>query len=297
MLIGLLAALCWVDHTMTPRGALLWSAAMFICLAASQEIMHMFRQVGMQPIPWATYVGALLVVFACGVPLFVLPRPSPANMAVVDLLLPVWIGGGLIVATLLCVVAAVFTFDGNKRHAANLAGSLFVVMYAGGLLAALVALRFIGTDAQHDRGLALLIGVILIVKAGDTGAYTVGRLIGRHKMSPRLSPGKTWEGAAGAILFSSAAAYLFFEVGRSQFGWISVSWGNVPLGWLVLGVTLSAFGMLGDLAESLLKRCADVKDSSTWMPGLGGVLDVFDSLIFAAPVAYALVVMGVLSRS
>ena len=131
---------------------------------------------------------------------------------------------------------------------------------------------------------------------GDTGAYTVGRLIGRHKMAPLISPGKTIEGALGALAFSCLGSWAAFK-------WI------VPLAmkhpelqshdtwrWIIFGLLVGAAGMLGDLAESLLKRDVGVKDSSTWMPGFGGVLDILDSLLLSAPVAWFCWASGLVGR-
>jgi phosphatidate cytidylyltransferase len=119
---------------------------------------------------------------------------------------------------------------------------------------------------------------------GDTGAYTLGRLMGRHKMAPRLSPGKTWEGAAGAALFAVFGSWAVFNlIGRM------LNSHRAPLEswrWIVFGLVVGIAGLLGDLAESLLKRDAGRKDSSPWMPGFGGMLDLLDSILFAAPVAY-----------
>ncbi len=140
-------------------------------------------------------------------------------------------------------------------------------------------------------GLAALASWIIVVKLGDIGAYSVGRLVGRHKFAPVLSPSKTWEGAAGALLFSALGAWAVFHIGvtvgadaRAHFHFLpphSPSWGWLPFGLLMGGV-----GMIGDLAESLLKRDAGSKDSSRWLPGLGGLLDILDSLLLTVPLAW-----------
>src|SRR5262249_44609727 len=125
-------------------------------------------------------------------------------------------------------------------------------------------------------GILPLISMIVVVKLADIGAYTVGRLAGKHKMAPRLSPAKTWEGFVGGIAFSVVGAVaLAYLCGRSQ---DLVRF--VPYA-VVVGVT----GVVGDLVESLLKRDFGRKDSSDWMPGFGGVLDLIDSPLLAAPVA------------
>ncbi|HEY2826642.1 MAG TPA: phosphatidate cytidylyltransferase, partial [Pirellulales bacterium] len=130
-----------------------------------------------------------------------------------------------------------------------------------------------------------LLSLIVVVKMGDPGAITVGSLFGRHKMAPKLSPGKTWEGAGGAMLFAVGGSWVVFHLLRPRL--IS---GEIPAPalwqWICYGLLVGVAGMLGDLAESLLKRDAGQKNSSAWMPGLGGVLDVLDSILFAAPVAY-----------
>ncbi len=134
-------------------------------------------------------------------------------------------------------------------------------------------------------GVLMLLATITVVKFGDIGAYTVGRLIGRHKLAPHLSPGKTIEGAIGGLAASAFGAWLVLA-------WIwprAVGFKPIHVDvdeWLSFGILVGLAGMMGDLAESLLKRDAAMKDSSRWLPGFGGVLDIVDSLLFAAPVAY-----------
>jgi phosphatidate cytidylyltransferase len=132
-------------------------------------------------------------------------------------------------------------------------------------------------------GLIALVALLLVVKMGDSGAYTVGRLIGRHKMSPVVSPGKTIEGAIGAFAFACLASWFAFTYLPL---WMGAARPHRVWGWIVFGVAVGGAGLLGDLAESLMKRDVGAKDSSAWMPGFGGVLDLLDSILFAAPVAY-----------
>jgi phosphatidate cytidylyltransferase len=150
-------------------------------------------------------------------------------------------------------------------------------MYVGVLMSFVVQLRNLFPD---ERGLYALVSLITVVKLSDIGAYTVGRLIGKHKMAPTLSPGKTWEGAAGGVLFSCVGSYLIFCA------WLNTGMVFHDWGWFPFGIAMAVSGMVGDLAESLLKRDAGRKDSSTWMPGFGGVMDLLDSILLAAPVAY-----------
>jgi phosphatidate cytidylyltransferase len=146
-----------------------------------------------------------------------------------------------------------------------------------------------GTDGRW--GMLALVSLIATVKMSDIGQYTVGRLIGRHKLAPKISPGKTWEGVAGGVVFAAVtSAYLvFWRPDMAQLR-TSLNWESARAVLLVratvYGALLAVAGMAGDLAESLLKRDAAMKDSSEWMPGFGGVLDLLDSLLVAAPVAY-----------
>jgi phosphatidate cytidylyltransferase len=153
--------------------------------------------------------------------------------------------------------------------------------YVGLLLTFVVQIAL----GPRGQGLLALLSLIVVVKMGDTGAFTVGSLLGRHKMAPRLSPGKTWEGAAGAVLLAIVGSWCVFSLLRPQLTSSGIP-GPQMLQWAAYGLIVGIAGMVGDLAESLLKREADQKNSSAWMPGLGGVLDVLDSILFAAPVAY-----------
>ena len=121
---------------------------------------------------------------------------------------------------------------------------------------------------------------IVVSKMSDTWAYCTGQLIGRTKMIPRVSPGKTWEGFAGGIIFSMVAAWLFVHFAEGPFK-------NVPLAHaLSLGVVLGVGSVFGDLVESLFKREAGMKDSGSFFPSVGGILDILDSLLFNAPLMY-----------
>jgi phosphatidate cytidylyltransferase len=173
----------------------------------------------------------------------------------------------------------------------NAALAFFAVGYVGGLFSFLLQLRVVGpagaSSTVGEFGIVPLASLLLVVKFSDTGAYTVGRLFGRHKMTPTLSPGKTWEGAIGGLAAGCLGAWISQYVLLPQSVDLSSMSPAAPAwGWLAYGLMVGVAGMLGDLAESLLKRDMGRKDSSTWMPGFGGVLDILDSALFAAPVAY-----------
>jgi phosphatidate cytidylyltransferase len=152
---------------------------------------------------------------------------------------------------------------------ANAGITCFSLMYLGLLPAFLLGIRI-------DAGLRWIVMFVLVVKAADIGAYTFGKTLGKHKFAPRVSPGKTWEGLAGAVL----AAVVVSSLSAGVFGIMKV--------WLavVFGMGTAVIGQLSDLAESMLKRDAQLKDSSNRVPGFGGILDIIDSPLFAAPFAY-----------
>ena len=139
---------------------------------------------------------------------------------------------------------------------------------------------------------AALVGMIAAVKFGDVLAYLVGSTVGRHRMAPTLSPGKTWEGAVGSLGGALIASWIvllpFHAMLTPADGGSAEPFG----GWLVHGVVVGTAGMLGDLAESLLKREAGFKDSGGALGALGGALDLVDSLLFAAPAAWLLWVLS-----
>jgi phosphatidate cytidylyltransferase len=164
----------------------------------------------------------------------------------------------------------------------RLATGTLTMGYAGVLVSFLVALRLFDS---HEWGMAALVSTIAIVKMSDTGAYFTGRLLGRHPLTPRLSPKKTIEGAVGGILASVLTSWLMLNLVTPAL-FVPDAVPQPTLRWASLGVVLALVGMFGDLAESLLKRDLGKKDSSRWLPGLGGILDMIDSLLFAAPVAY-----------
>jgi phosphatidate cytidylyltransferase len=154
--------------------------------------------------------------------------------------------------------------------------TLFGLMYVPWLLNFMQKINFFPNVAGHYY----LLYFIVITKFSDTGAYFVGSLIGRHKMIPRISPGKTWEGFGGAIVVSVLASLIFVHfLGDRMMGMNS-------LHAVLLGVILGLCAVVGDLIESLFKREAGVKDSGSLFPGIGGILDVLDSLLFNAPIMY-----------
>lgn len=136
------------------------------------------------------------------------------------------------------------------------------------------ALLFLHTGSpQLSKGFVFIWACFIINWLNDTGAYIIGSLIGKHKLAEKISPNKTWEGTLGGFSFGITGAIIY-----AQFFSVISLWQ-----WIVFGLIISIFGTIGDLYESALKRKAGVKDSGKLMPGHGGLLDRFDSLLFAAP--------------
>lgn len=174
----------------------------------------------------------------------------------------------------LCILQ--FFSKSNTAGMLAISTTLFGLMYVPWLLNFIQKINFFPKVEGHYY----LLYFMLITKFSDTGAYSVGSLIGRHKMIPRISPGKTWEGFAGAIVVSTLASLVFTHfLGHKMHG---MNWKHA----IILGVILSVSAVVGDLIESLFKREAGVKDSGHFFPGIGGILDLLDSLLFNAPLMY-----------
>lgn len=148
-------------------------------------------------------------------------------------------------------------------------------------------LTFLPPGASEIPGLVgtsgafLLLWLLAVTKFTDMGAYIVGSMIGRHKMIPHVSPGKTWEGFGGALLFSQIAACGLYALFPTQLSFLH-HWGHV----VFLGFLLAILAVIGDLAESVFKRSINAKDSGNMLPGIGGSLDLIDSICFTAPALY-----------
>jgi phosphatidate cytidylyltransferase len=162
-----------------------------------------------------------------------------------------------------------YAFYGTMNVLANCGVSCFSIIYLGLLSSFVLAMRI-------DFGLWPFFMFIFVVKCSDIGAYAIGSLFGKHKFSPKISPGKTWEGMAGA----AAAAILVALVFATGFGimhwWLA----------LIFGFCFACIAQAGDLVESMIKRDAEHKDSGNKVPGFGGVLDIVDSPLAAAPFGY-----------
>jgi phosphatidate cytidylyltransferase len=287
-LVAALAGLCWWDAQMRLPGLALGLLAIVVTWFCARELLAMFRARGYQPAAWAFYSGALMpVLFSC-IPILILKITFNYTMGALG-----WLAVGLAAGLAVAFIGEMSRFEGAGKSIVNVAVTAFAVLYIGGCMGTIVQLRLVRAPLPIGgfRGVLPLLTFIATIKLSDIGQYTVGRLFGRHKLAPKLSPGKTWEGAIGGIALSCFIISLAVTLriyGRDRFDWHFL---EAPL---IFSASVAIAGLLGDLSESLLKRDAGLKDSSTWMPGFGGVLDLMDSLLLAAPFAYLWFVNGFL---
>jgi phosphatidate cytidylyltransferase len=273
VLIAALVGLVRLDYLSSVPATWLFPLAVLAAIGAANEVVSLLATGGRRPLASVIYGGTVAVIASNAIPLFILRETDPLAR----------LGWPLLAYTLVILAALVGEMIRYRQPGGvmvNVALTVFGVAYSGLLVSFAVQLRVLG---QGNEGLVALVALIAVVKFGDTGAYTMGRLFGRHKMAPLISPGKTWEGAAGAMGFAVLGSWLSFT--------LLPQWQAVPISqprwaWIVFGLVVGLAGLLGDLAESLFKRDMGSKDSSTWLPGFGGVLDLLDSILFAAPVAF-----------
>jgi len=181
-----------------------------------------------------------------------------------------------IVLAFLIILIMQFARRDNSNAIVGISTTLFGILYVSWFFSFLVKIRFLLPGMEGDRLLAF---VLLVTKAGDIGAFFVGSKFGKNPLRPRVSPNKSQEGCLGGLLFSMIFAVLF-----RSFLPQDISFSLLQI--ISVGIGLGIIGQLGDLSESLIKRDCNVKDSGKLLPGMGGVLDSIDSLLFAAPAFY-----------
>jgi len=281
---GLAREIIWL-----PKGIILLPAYLICLVFLTQEVLRLLNAAGLYPHPSTVYLGNLFIAISCWVANVI----QQFNLEVLEITTSrggwQWAATASFTALLAVAGGVILAFAAEMRRYShpggvtiNLAGAVFTFAYLGLLSCFMIQLHM-------AYGIWAIFSLVVVTKMCDTGAFTFGKLFGRHRMTPGLSPGKTFEGAAGGLLFACAGAWLWFDLVLPYFA------KEIPtpfLGWVLFGLAVALTGMVGDLAGSLIKRDSQMKDSGQTVPGFGGVLDIFDSILMAAPVAYVFWVFG-----
>jgi phosphatidate cytidylyltransferase len=274
ILIAAILGLTWLDQRLEgvalagrtpPAGIVFFALGLLGAALGARELAAVYRAKGIALPAAAASVAAVIPLVA-----------FYGSLAVDD---PGRAATGVATAAAAVLALAMLTASRGRTVEGVAAGAgalLLIAIYLGVLPGFLLALR-------QEGSAWLVLGVVLVTKTCDTGAYFTGRQLGRHKMIPWVSPGKTWEGTAGGVLAAMVVGGLLLPLLAD--GRLAI-WAGV-----VCGAVFAVTGQLGDLTMSLFKRDAGIKDSSTVLPGLGGVLDVLDSPLLVAPVSYWLLVL------
>jgi phosphatidate cytidylyltransferase len=156
---------------------------------------------------------------------------------------------------------------------------LLAILYAGLFSASIIGIREFYSDVplSYTNGGFIIISIFITLWMTDSAAYFIGSAIGKHKLFPRVSPNKSWEGAIAGFVFAIITLVVLKSILLNFLDWTDV---------IAFGIIIGIFGQVGDLIESLIKRDANVKDSSNIIPGHGGIFDRFDSLLFSAPIIF-----------
>ena len=274
VLIPAFIGLCWLDAAIGASAPLLFPLALLLSVQASREMCTLLRLPGKS---WLLTAGGCCALLAALWAMHWMPAgPQEPAWRTLVALGAVALTFALSLLAILLVRAVAYAEPGG--HTARVASETFIVAYVGVLLACAAELRWTGGGSF---GYLALGSLVIGAKVGDIGGYTFGRLFGRRKLAPHLSPGKTRAGGVGAVLTAAVAVAAWLH-------WVGplfvpeariASW---P--WLLLfGAVLGIAGLIGDLCESLIKRDVGMKDASNLMPAFGGLLDLIDSILYIAP--------------
>jgi phosphatidate cytidylyltransferase len=280
ILIPTLFGLFYLDHRLGQAAPVLALFAAMLSLRSAWELGDLFAARGYPIRSRSQMIGSGITVLAAWIPAWFWVKPVLAGACFASLG-PIALSLSFCLLILFIQEAAAFQTPGKTFE--SLGASLLVIAYSGFLLGITAQLRWV---AGSEAGYLVLGSLLIAAKTCDIGAYTFGRLFGKTKMAPLLSPGKTWAGAVGGMATSTVATWAWLSMVPPLF---NAAWQPSPT-WAacLYGAVVGLTGMIGDLCESLLKRDAGKKDSAALFPGFGGLLDLLDSVLYAGPVAYAL---------
>lgn len=282
---GITLVILVADQWLAPWFPFWLSFVVLAMVVSANELIGLLEATNVAPARNVVYGGILALVVSNWIPHIVghLLRDerfgllaSSANEPLGSLAWTLVTFVGVVMA---CFIVQAIQFDRPGHAVASIAGTLFAITYIGLLGGFIVQIRWLD---GRGGGLLPLVYLIATAKGSDIGAYLCGRVAGRHKLWPSLSPNKTIEGAIGGLCLSVVASLI---VSKIAFALVlpGLEW-NAAISY---GLLIGVFGQLGDLMESMIKRDCSRKDASSAIPGFGGVLDVLDSLLFAGPAAYA----------
>jgi phosphatidate cytidylyltransferase len=278
----LLVAILYADEWLAPWFPLWLIVSLAVTTLAALELVSLLRRTSARPSESVVLGGVLAVVLANWAP-HVLGATGVMPSGPADPLAPIsalgWVFLTFMTVVMVAFLSESIRYEKPGETMATIAGTLLGVTYVGLLASFLIQMRWF-EGPYH--GLLPVAFLFATAKGSDTGAYTIGRLAGRHKLWPSLSPNKTIEGALGGLAFGVAGAVGVAALARNVLTVPTLSWAAA----LGFGLVVGATAQLGDLMESMIKRDCERKDASDTVPGFGGVLDVLDSPLFAGPVAF-----------
>ena len=248
-----------------------WAQVLTLMLISAAALVEFYAFLGTIGIPTFRGLGLGAGAALQAVTWFTYFRPCRLSPAECELM--------VLAVLVMAILVMGLRQKGNNQLVMTLGGTLLGTLYIPFLFNFFIKLLM---EWGADNGRFLVLYMLLVVKWSDAGAYFVGCGCGRHKLIPRISPGKTWEGLAGGLLTGMGVSLIVFFCSGVRAGAVHFT----LLDAVTIGLLLSIAGVLGDLVESLFKRAVGVKDSSGIIHGMGGLLDVLDSLIFSAPVFY-----------
>lgn len=294
LLVGLFLADSWLDsvklsegfwqtlflgRTTLPRGLLLMLVFVFLAYVAAGELVTIFHAKGIEASRWVVRLSAIAgCTFMYAVPSGMDSQVAVAAFATMTIIL-----------FMIAIIRHSYWSKRTQGAVGAAGAAMFVMIYMGALPGFYLAIR-----RWHD--IWVVAAIMLITKSCDIGAYFTGRFLGKHKLIPWLSPGKTWEGLIGGMITASIVAVGFATLSNTMDASgrfvgvgddsIFITTDFVLWGAAIAGVVIGAIGQAGDLIASLFKRDAGIKDSGNTIPGFGGLLDVIDSPIVTAPFAF-----------
>ena len=299
LIVAVVIGLAWLDFCIykyglakeviwLPRGIVLLPPYLLCLVLMTREVLRLLNAAGLHPLASSVYLGNLLIAISCWIANVI----QQFNLEILKIATSKggwqWAATASFTALLAVACGVILAFAAEMRRYShpggvtiNLAGAVFAFAYLGLLSCFMIQLHM-------AYGIGAILSLAIVTKMCDTGAFTFGKLIGKYRITPSLSPGKTLEGAVGGLIFACAGSWFWFDVVLPYFDKTPTHF----FGWMLFGLAVALTGMVGDLAGSLIKRDSHMKDSGHSIPGFGGVLDIFDSILMAAPVAYVFWVFG-----